>query len=407
MKNLGICPKLVKTLEERSITKPTAVQNAVIPVIAAGKHCLFESETGTGKTLAYLLPLLQKLLLNDNSEMTAEGNTKDTTEKKSEPVTIIKFATPQVLIIAPTLELASQIKTEINTLSNAKALLCFGGAPIKRQVEALKEKPFAVVGSPLRILELIHLKKLKIGAIKAIILDEVDRLLSPEMRDDTMRLVDIMPKSAQLIACTATLPKSLQKLLLAKAENFTNTESQVLMLPQEDVLKRRISHWAFYAQRRDKTDVLRRFLAAENPTRAIVFCARTDEVATLAERLRYHKVDCVALTARTDKIKRKQAIDRFRSGKCPIIITSDLAARGLDIPDISHIIQLDVPGDADFFVHRAGRTARAGKTGINAVIGDEREMRDLARLEKKLGIIVYPKELRNGKVINADADDSQ
>lgn len=388
MKKLELCIELIEILEKRSITDATAVQKAVIPVIATGKHCLFESETGTGKTLAYLLPLLQKLLFPNDT--TAE---KDITTK---------YSLPQLIIVSPTLELASQIKTEINSLSAAKALLCFGGAPIKRQADALKEKPLAIVGSPLRILELIHLKKLKIGNVKAIILDEVDRLLSPELRDETMRLVDTMPLNTQLIACTATLPQSLQKLLLAKVQRFTNTESDIILLPQEDVLKRRISHWAFFAQRRDKTDILRRLLAAENPTKAIVFCARTDEVALLAERLRYHKVDCAALTARTDKVKRKQAIDRFRSGKCPIIVTSDLAARGLDIPDISHIIQLDIPSNADFFVHRAGRTARAGKSGINAVIGDEREMRDLARLEKKLGIIIYPKELHNGKVVNAD-----
>ena len=169
-------------------------------------------------------------------------------------------------------------------------------------------------------------------------------------------------------------------------------------MPPEDVLRKRITHWAIYAENRDKIDTLRKFLAAENPTKALIFTSRADQVENIYNKLTYKKVVCAALHAKTDKQKRKAAIDRFRSGKEKILITSDLAARGLDIPEISHIIQMDFPQDEDFFIHRSGRTARAEKTGINVVIGDEWEMRHFAQLEKKLGITVYPKEVRDGKV---------
>ena len=149
---------------------------------------------------------------------------------------------------------------------------------------------------------------------------------------------------------------------------------------------------------REKIDFLRKFLAAEKPATALVFTSRSDQVENIYKKLTYKHIECAALYAKADKQERKSAIDRFRSGKCKLLITSDLGARGLDIPDITHIIQLDLPEDDDFFIHRAGRTARAGKKGINVVIGDEFEMQRYASLEKKLGLTVYPKQIRNGKV---------
>ena len=176
------------------------------------------------------------------------------------------------------------------------------------------------------------------------------------------------------------------------------SDSEIEILPKEDVLAKNITHWAIYAETRDKIDTLRKFLAAENPEKALVFASRADQVENIYSKLKYKKVECACLYAKADKQARKAAIDRFRSGKEHILITSDLGARGLDINGISHVIQMDLPSDSDFFIHRAGRTARAGKTGINVVIGDEYEMKAFAALEKKLRIKVFPKEIRNGKV---------
>lgn len=385
MKELTSNQIFLDKLAEKGIVEPTAVQKQVVPAIKSGKNILFQSETGTGKTLAYLIPLLE----NISQE-----------EKKV-----------QIVISAPTHELASQIKSEIQSISDIKVALLIGGAPIKRQQELLKEKPLVVIGGPVRLLELINLKKLKVDAVKAIVLDEVDRLLSPELRDETTELVSSMPKNSNLISCSATTKSNIVKILedalenrksqnLPECENNETIDEKIetILLPMEDVLKRKITHWAFFVEQRKKIEFLRKLLVAEKPSKVLIFTSRADQVENIYSKLKFAKVDCAALHAKTDKIERKQAIDRFRSGKNKILITSDLAARGLDFPDVSHIIQMDVSTNDDFFIHRAGRTARAGKTGINIVIGDAHEMRLYAKLEKKLGFVVYPKELHNGKV---------
>ncbi|MBO5482602.1 MAG: DEAD/DEAH box helicase [Spirochaetaceae bacterium] len=348
-----------------NITNPTAVQNEIIPQILEGKDILFQSETGTGKTFAYLLPLINKIEENDDIQ------------------------SPKIIVIAPTIELASQINSACKTVSSRKSALLVGGAPLKRQIEILKEKPQIIIGTAARLNELIRLKKLKVDKIVAIVFDETDRLVKKELYDDTAELKNLMPQNCQIIACSATLNNPTKKF-------FYGIDS--VTLEPENILKDRITHWAIYAETRDKIDTLRKFLLAEKPTKALIFTSRADQVENIYNKLTYKKIECVCLHAKTDKQKRKSAIDRFKSGKEKILVTSDLAARGLDIQEVSHIIQMDLPNDEDFFVHRCGRTARAGKKGINVVIGDEYEMNHYAQLEKKLGLCVYPKEIYNGKV---------
>ena len=348
-----------------NISNPTAVQNEIIPQILDGKDILFQSETGTGKTFAYLLPLINKIEENDDIQ------------------------SAKVIVIAPTIELASQINSACKTVSSRKSALLVGGAPLKRQIEILKEKPQIIIGTAARLNELIRLKKLKVDKIIAIVFDETDRLVKKELYDDTAELKNLMPQNCQIIACSATLNNPTKKF-------FYGIDS--VTLEPENILKDRITHWAIYAETRDKIDTLRKFLLAEKPTKALIFTSRADQVENIYNKLTYKKIECVCLHAKTDKQKRKSAIDRFKSGKEKILVTSDLAARGLDIQEVTHIIQMDLPRDEDFFVHRCGRTARAGKKGINVVIGDEYEMNHYAQLEKKLGLCVYPKEIYNGKV---------
>lgn len=352
-------------LSVQNINKPTAVQNQIIPQILEGKDILFQSETGTGKTFAYLLPLIHKIEADSDVQ-----NVK-------------------VIVIAPTIELASQINLACKTVSSRKSALLVGGAPLKRQIEILKEKPQIVIGTAARLNELIRLKKLKVDKVIAIIFDETDRLVKKELYDETNEIKSLMPKNCQIIACSATLNNATKKF-------FYGIDS--VTLEPENILKDKISHWAIFAEARDKIDTLRKFLLAENPTKALIFTSRADQVENIYNKLTYKKIDCECLHAKADKQKRKSAIDRFKSGKAKILVTSDLAARGLDIQEVTHIIQMDLPSDEDFFVHRCGRTARAGKKGINVVIGDEYEMNHYAQLEKKLGLCVYPKEIYNGKV---------
>ena len=435
--DFGIGEEIIQRLSAAGITSPTAVQQKIMPLVAEGKNLMFQSETGTGKTFAYLLPILQRLC---------------DTPKSSNPV--------RVLVASPTYELASQIKAQVRLVSDVKCALCIGGAPISRQVELLKEKPQIVIGGPARLLELIHLKKLKADAVETLVLDEADRLLSPELRNDTEGLLERLPRRVQLIGNSATVSDYTRKVLQsardaidraseekapaesgkasgskdsagkistdmaangnkdAGAKDSGNTPAdqnpadrkqaasaiEFVTLPTEDVLRKRITHVAIFAERRDKIDTLRSFINAVKPKKLLVFTAKSDQIENIASRLRYRKLECEALSAKIGKQERKSAIDRFRSGKVTILVTTDLASRGLDIPDVTHVVQLDLPQTADFFIHRAGRTARAGKTGMNCVIGDAYEMQDFAKLEKKLGLKVYPKILYKGKLTSPRPD---
>ncbi|WP_296333410.1 DEAD/DEAH box helicase [uncultured Treponema sp.] len=378
--SLEIDEKYCEKLSSHGITEPSSVQSQAIPEIIKGTSLLFQSETGTGKTLAYLLPLLQNVESCDNTKKEVK-----------------------IVIISPTIELASQIKSQVQMVTDSKAALLVGGAPIKRQVETLKEKPLIVIGGPARLLELFHLKKLRLDGAAAVVLDEVDRLLAKEMQEDTLELISALKKDIQLIAASATITQSTQKTLQAtriKQNGTTESDLKTLFLPPEDVLRKRITHLALYSETRDKIDTLRSLLNAEKPQKALIFTSKIDQVANIVVKLKFKNIECYALTAKTDKVERKATIDKFRSGKIKILVTSDLAARGLDIPDISHVIQMDMPSDDDFFIHRAGRTARMGKTGVNIVIGDGYEMRKYAAIEKKLKITVYPRMLYKGKLID-------
>lgn len=361
----SLSSNILEKLALLGINKATNVQREVIPLIAEGKSLLFESETGTGKTYAYLLPLINKI------------------EKDSDTGKL------RVIVCAPTFELASQINAATKKITERKTALMIGGAPLKRQFETLKEKPQIIIGTAARLVELIRLKKIKTTDLYAAVFDECDRLLKKESFEDTDNLRNCLAKDCQIIGCSATINK---------AARIFFVDADTVKMPQEFILSKRIEHWAIYAELREKIDFLRKFLAAENPSKALVFTSRSDQVENIYKKLSYKHVECAALYAKADKQERKSAIDRFRSGKCKILITSDLGARGLDIPDISHIIQMDLPEDDDFFIHRAGRTARAGKSGINVVIGDEYELRHYAALEKKFGLTVYPKQIRNGKI---------
>ena len=379
---LKVDESIVSKLEEIGITEPTEVQKKIIPLISEGKNIMFQSETGTGKTFAYLLPLLSRLNSTEN-----------------------RMA--RLMIASPTYELASQIKVQVQKISGIKCALLIGGAPISRQIELLKEKPEIVIGGPARLLELIHLKKLKADGIETLVLDEADRLLSPELRDSTKGLMERLPKSVQLIGNSATVSKYTREILQKARNGILNDEKEnailFVALPMENVLRKQISHWAIFSERRDKIDTLRSFINAEKPKKLLIFTSKSDQIENIASKLRFKKIDCETLCGKTNKVDRKSAIDRFRSGKTKILITTDLASRGLDIEGITHVVQMDLPEKEDFFIHRAGRTARAGATGINCVIGDAWEMENYARLEKKLKITVFPKMLYKGNVVDPNS----
>jgi len=393
---LGVLPEFTDRLAKKLITNPTAVQRLVIPKLLAGKSAVFRSATGTGKTLAYLLPGLQ-LMLGD-TETSYQG--------------------PRFLVCAPTLELCSQIKEQIDFLLDGKSgvnvSLLIGSVNLSRQIDSLKKsKPQVVVCNPGRLLLLAKMGKLKLRSLRFLVLDEADRLTAPECLEETSALAQLavyeLKRRASADLTSQTSQTSLTGLVIAACSATVSAKTRELLRPllddaelletdEQEILRERISHWAIFSEDRRKAQTLVSFLAAVKPKKALVFTGRSNEAEKITSILQRKKIAATALFSGMDKKDRKEALERFRLGKASVLVSSDLAARGLDIPGISHVIALNVSEDRDVYLHRAGRTGRAGKKGVMASIGDEIEMRRLAVLEKKLGITVYPKELYGGGV---------
>jgi superfamily II DNA/RNA helicase len=255
--------------------------------------------------------------------------------------------------------------------------------------------------------------KLRLNSLKFLILDEADRLTAQDCLEDTTALLAMIERNLKtcknsslcIAACSATTGK---KTCGQLGPLFANIE--IIESADHDILRGRIEHWALFSEKRKKVQTLRSLLAAikgaaskKNKIKALVFTSKNDDAGKILSQLQHHHISAAGLFGKINKkpvsgVQRKDALDLFRKGKADVLISTDLAARGLDIPDITHVIALDVPSDGEVYIHRCGRTGRAGKKGIMVTIGDETQMRLLSSLEKKLKICINPKELYEGKV---------
>ena len=371
---LQLPPALIAALDKQQITEPTPIQIAATPVLLAGKDAYLHAETGTGKTLAYLLPLFSRL---------------DATQ-----------AATQIVIVAPTHELAIQIQRQSCDLAqNAgwpiRSLLLIGGTSSERQIDKLKKKPHVVVGSPGRIGELLAKGKLKAKSIRSIVIDEADRLLTEESLLAIRAIIQASPPTRQLVFASATLePES-------TAAIATLTPDLVMLQAGAAAVNENIEHLYLVCEERDKPDELRKLLHALDPERAIVFVHRNEQSEKIAARLAHHHIPAADLNAALDKHYRKQAMDGFRSGAIRVLIASDIAARGLDIKGVTHIFNFDVPTLSKAYLHRVGRTGRAGEKGLAVTLVTEIEERVIGRYEEELGIQMQRVRMREGRVIAA------
>ncbi|MCL2265254.1 MAG: DEAD/DEAH box helicase [Treponema sp.] len=402
---LGADKFLIKQLEKRGIREATDIQCKIFPHLASGESVFFASATGTGKTFAYLLPILSKML-------------NKTQEPASEPSKI------NLLITSPTLELCTQIKSELDFLlegSKIRSSLVIGSVNIEHQIDNLKKtKPAIIVGNPGRLLVLAKKGILRLCP-QFFVLDEADRLVSDEMLNDTNELCEMVMRSAQkagiritVAACSATMNKKNREKILQALSTKAEKNRDIVYIESDanEILREKIEHWAIFSEKRRKDQTLRSLLAAiravsskrkKSGAKVLIFTSKNDEAAFTLGRLAHHHVPCAGLFGKAGKKpvsgeQRRESLELFRNGGIEALISTDLAARGLDIPGITHVISLDVPSDSEVYIHRCGRTARAGKRGIMITIGDETQMRLLASLEKKLKIRVQPKELHYGQI---------
>ncbi|MCM3129840.1 MULTISPECIES: DEAD/DEAH box helicase [unclassified Paenibacillus] len=368
--SLGLSSGLIERLGERGIQTPSPVQEQTIPVIKEGKDVLARSQTGTGKTLAYLLPVLE----------TVNTDIKGT----------------QKLILAPTQELAMQIVREAETYGTyrgIKTLGLIGGAAIKRQIEKLKEHPEVVVGTPGRVRELIEIRKLKMHQITTIVIDEVDQVFQLGGAGDVDQIMHRSLRDRQLVFMSATVDKEMEQ--LAKREM---NDMITIGIEPEQMTASGLTHLYFVANEREKVDMLRRIVRHFDPSRAIVFANTAETIAEVEGKINFMGLSAAALYGDADKMTRSRVLANFREGKIKLLVASDVAARGLDIQDLPLVINFDPAFDSDHYVHRAGRTGRMGKTGTVISIVGEKETFIMRKFARELGIELIERVLYGGEI---------
>lgn len=367
---------LAQALAKQQITEPTDIQAQVIPQLLEGRDVIGQAHTGSGKTLAYLCPMLMRI----------QPEAKQA----------------QVLILAPTHELVMQIyRLAVQLCSDAaleiKCMSIIGEANINNQITKLKEKPQLIVGTPGRVLDLIKKKKINCQTIRTVVIDEMDNLLDNTNQQTIQDILKSMLRDRQLAAFSATASPHTLELLQQHMKNpaMIVSKAEVKMNPN-------IEHFYLIGEQRDKFVLLRKLLHAleEDAQRILIFMNDGPELDFLVDKLNYHKIRTYSLHGIVDKEERQKAMDEFRRGKIKVLVSSDLAARGLDIPDITHVINMDFPAEPNEYIHRAGRTARGERTGQCYSLVNPKELAALRIYQREFGIEVKAVHLVKGKILS-------
>ena len=363
---------LKKQWELSGFKEATAVQKETFAPIYEGRDVLAESPTGTGKTLAYVLPILNKIKADEQKV--------------------------QAVILAPSRELVMQIFEVVQAWAKETGITAasfIGGANPKRQLEKLKKHPHIVIGTPGRLEELIKQKKLKMHEVKTIVFDEGDQLMIPEHLPTVGTIIKSTMRDRQVILFSATLPAQLEE----EAEQWMNDPVKV-RVKKEDTVQSKVDHIYFVTEARDKIILLEK-LAKMADMRALVFGKDIGNLEVMASKLRFKGVDLGVIHGDSKKMDREAAIRAFRREESTILLATDVAARGLDIKGLPYVIHVDFPETLAQYVHRSGRTGRQGASGTVISIVTAREERELKKYARELNITVQKKELYKGKIVDS------
>ncbi|MBL8990800.1 MAG: DEAD/DEAH box helicase [Phycisphaerae bacterium] len=333
---LGLRSSVLKGLKEAGFERPTKIQAMLIPPIMAGKDMLGQAKTGSGKTAAFALPLLHAL---------------------------DKDAQFQALVLVPTRELCVQVAREINELGKhtpIKAAAVYGGERINQQVETIKRGAHIVVSTPGRLMDMMERGYVHLRAIKHVVLDEVDRMLDIGFREDIRRILKQCPSERQTVFVSATLPEEVERL----ARGYSRNPERVIAIAKGAMTTAAVRQFYLAVQPWDRRRLLLHLLTHEEPALTVVFCRTKRTVDELAEYLVRHKIDAHPMHGDMYQSKRNKVIEKLHKGDLSVLVASDLAARGLDVDGITHVINYDIPEDPEVYVHRIGRTARIGREGV-------------------------------------------
>ena len=375
---LGIRDDLAGALASFGFDGPTEIQSLAVPSLLERRDAYISAATGTGKTFAYLAPLLQ----------------------------LMPAACPFIhgLIVTPTHELAVQVEKELEKLAKAAGIktrvaLLIGSVQARRQAEQLRKGCEVAIGTPGRVRDLMAAGELDISNLSFIVLDEADRLFEKETLPETAEILERVPASCARVLVSATLPDRVRD----KATPWFR-DPAVLVLDNAQALRECMDHWVFHASSRKKIDFLRRFEAAVKPSKCLVFTSSNAQVFNIIRKLEHLGFPAADLRSQGDKERRKHALEAFKAGEIRYLVTSDLGARGMDVKGIDYVLCMDLPEEPTVYVHRAGRTGRAGERGTSVLVADLFELKRASKVAVRYGFVFQCKILEGGEVRDIDPE---
>ena len=369
----NLSPEIIKAVGELGYESPTEIQKQTIPFILSDIRDLIAlAQTGTGKTAAFSLPILDMI---------------DDTSRKI-----------QLLVLAPTRELALQIAKDIKNytkcLPNVKTTAVYGGSSITEQIRNLREKPQIIVGTPGRVIDLINRKALDFSQIHWLVLDEADEMLSMGFKDDLETILSETPETKQTLLFSATMNKEVERI----SKNYL-TNPHRISVGSINAVKKNIKHEYYVVNYRQKKEALKRLIDANPNQYSIIFCRTKMETQDVADFLMQNGYAADALHGDLSQAQRDTVMKKFRLKNIDILVATDVAARGLDVNSLTHVIHYSLPDDPEVFVHRSGRTGRAGKDGISMALIKPEETRKLSQIKSQTKIEIVEKQIPKGEDI--------
>ncbi len=362
--SLNLRAEIVQAITELGYAEPTPIQAGMIPLMLTGVDVIGQAQTGTGKTAAFALPILHNFQRQKN---------------------------PQALVLAPTRELALQVAdsmTEYGKHLNVRVLAVYGGQPYSPQINSLKRGVDIVVGTPGRLNDLLERKVLVLNEIKTVVLDEADEMLNMGFIEEVEKILAMTPPERQTALFSATMPVRIRKL----ADRFMR-DPQAVTVKRSTLNTPAIEQRYYLVHENDKTNALTRLFEIEPIHSALIFARTRAETSQLANELVVRGIPAEAIHGDLDQNARERVLGRFRANQLKVLVATDVAARGLDIDDISHVFNYHLPDDAEVYIHRIGRTGRAGKTGIAITLLSPREKRRMREVEALTKQVVAKMEL--------------
>ena len=370
-KSLNISEEILKSLELLGYKHPSEVQAQVIPLALEDKDIIVKSQTGSGKTGAFAIPICEKIELEQNK--------------------------PQVLVLTPTRELAIQVKEDINNIGRFKrirSVAVFGKQPISEQTRQLKQRIHVIVGTPGRTLDHIERKNIDLSDVKYLIIDEADEMLNMGFIEQVETVINALPKDRITMLFSATMPEEIERLCHNYMINPINIEINPESLTAEKI------HQVYYeVENNKKFNLLNKLIYTERPDSCIIFCSTKDNVDSLVQRMQSRNYSCNKLHGGMLQKDRIDTIQRFKRGEFSFLVATDVAARGIDVENITHIINYDIPMEKESYVHRIGRTARAGKQGSAITFVTPSEYRFLRDIEDYIDLNIDKGEVPSEEVV--------